>query len=337
MFKDKLKELREKEGLSQQALADKLFVSRSAIAKWENGNGIPSDVNLIEICKFFDVEEEWLLDRNELKETIKNVDNKISNMNIVFFSMICFILIFCLLIGGDYWLHRIAIVFTIIYMFYKFIFIDSKFNRIICMVSLVIGIVLSLLNWVVTSVAEPSNFFRFTELSSSINGLNLMLSQLSSILNILMLLGVNTLFLIINKKDKKTIASSIVVSLWNFIDIVCLIIPIILIILTFSMILDRCFSGVCYTVVSYFKISEQLGLFTIIPIFIYSITICLSILDMVINARIISNSKTKLVKILLVSFLVLSCVAMPISWFLASPLNSPFSSSSCLFCEQLLV
>ena len=34
MFKDKLKELREKEGLSQQELADKLFVSRSAIAKW---------------------------------------------------------------------------------------------------------------------------------------------------------------------------------------------------------------------------------------------------------------------------------------------------------------
>ena len=55
MFKDKLKELREKEGLSQQELADKLFVSRSAVAKWENGNGIPSDVNLDEICKFFEI------------------------------------------------------------------------------------------------------------------------------------------------------------------------------------------------------------------------------------------------------------------------------------------
>ena len=51
MFKDKLKELREKEGLSQQELADKLFVSRSAVAKWENGNGIPSDVNLDAICE----------------------------------------------------------------------------------------------------------------------------------------------------------------------------------------------------------------------------------------------------------------------------------------------
>ena len=52
MFKDKLKELREKEGLSQQGLADKLFVSRSAIAKWENGNGIPSDEILKQYVNF---------------------------------------------------------------------------------------------------------------------------------------------------------------------------------------------------------------------------------------------------------------------------------------------
>lgn len=76
MFKDKLKELREKEELSQQALADKLFVSRSAIAKWENGNGIPSDVNLESICKFFDVDEEWLLDRKDMKDVVEKLDNK---------------------------------------------------------------------------------------------------------------------------------------------------------------------------------------------------------------------------------------------------------------------
>lgn len=76
MFKDKLKELREKEGLSQQALADKLFVSRSAIAKWENGFGIPSDVNLESICKLFDVDEEWLLDRKDMKDVVEKLDNK---------------------------------------------------------------------------------------------------------------------------------------------------------------------------------------------------------------------------------------------------------------------
>ena len=68
MFKDKLKELRMQKGISQYELAENLFVSRSAIAKWENGNGIPSDVNLEAICEFFNVEEEWLLDRGDIKE-----------------------------------------------------------------------------------------------------------------------------------------------------------------------------------------------------------------------------------------------------------------------------
>ena len=67
MFKDKLKELRIQKGISQYELAEQLFVSRSAIAKWENGNGIPSDVNIEEICKFYGVEEEWLLDRKNMK------------------------------------------------------------------------------------------------------------------------------------------------------------------------------------------------------------------------------------------------------------------------------
>ena len=76
MFKDKLRELRLKEGISQYELADKLFVSRSAIAKWENGNGIPSDANLEALCKFFDVSEEWILDRDDMKEVVKNLDKR---------------------------------------------------------------------------------------------------------------------------------------------------------------------------------------------------------------------------------------------------------------------
>lgn len=78
MFKDKLKELREKEGLSQQDLADKLYVSRSAVAKWENGNGIPSDVNIEVICTLFEVSKNDLFGEgiiNEIRE-VKSVKNK---------------------------------------------------------------------------------------------------------------------------------------------------------------------------------------------------------------------------------------------------------------------
>ena len=138
MFKDKLKELREKAGLSQQMLADKLFVSRSAIAKWENGNGIPSDVNLDAICVFFNVEEEWLIDREELKETIKSVDKKSININIIFYTTIGLLLTFCLIIGGRYLLHRIAIVISVLYFVFKFFLKDTKLNRLIYLLAFVI-------------------------------------------------------------------------------------------------------------------------------------------------------------------------------------------------------
>ena len=44
-FKEKLKKLRAQRGISQQALADAIFVSRSALANWENGLGLPSDAS----------------------------------------------------------------------------------------------------------------------------------------------------------------------------------------------------------------------------------------------------------------------------------------------------
>lgn len=76
MFKDKLKELRVKNGLTQKELGEKLFVSRSAICKWEMGNGYPSDVNLEALCKFFDVEEDYLMERNDYKGMIKLSETK---------------------------------------------------------------------------------------------------------------------------------------------------------------------------------------------------------------------------------------------------------------------
>lgn len=63
---EKLKVLRNQEGMTQEALAEKLNVSRSAIAKWENGNGIPEISNLQLICKVFDVRlDDILADENE--------------------------------------------------------------------------------------------------------------------------------------------------------------------------------------------------------------------------------------------------------------------------------
>lgn len=58
-FKDKLKKLRLEKGMSQQELANKIYVSRSAIAKWENGLGYPSRDSYCALIKYFDVGEDY--------------------------------------------------------------------------------------------------------------------------------------------------------------------------------------------------------------------------------------------------------------------------------------
>ena len=75
MFKDRLKELRDKAGISQYELANKLYVSRSAVAKWENGSGIPSDINLEAICKYFNVPIEKYFDINTIERSYSKTTN----------------------------------------------------------------------------------------------------------------------------------------------------------------------------------------------------------------------------------------------------------------------
>ena len=65
MFKEKLKELREQKGLSQYELADCIFVSRSTIAKWENGLGMPGKASMDSLCEFFNITKEELLKDEE--------------------------------------------------------------------------------------------------------------------------------------------------------------------------------------------------------------------------------------------------------------------------------
>ena len=74
-FSDKLKQLREEHGLSQAALAKQIYVSRSAVAKWENGLGLPDDGNLLALCDYFNVKEEWLMEREDLKKQLR-IDKK---------------------------------------------------------------------------------------------------------------------------------------------------------------------------------------------------------------------------------------------------------------------
>ena len=65
-FNEKIQELRKQKGLTQEELAELLFVSRTAISKWESGRGYPNIDSLKAIAKFFDVSIDELLSGDEL-------------------------------------------------------------------------------------------------------------------------------------------------------------------------------------------------------------------------------------------------------------------------------
>ena len=74
-FNEKLQELRKQRGLTQEELAEKLYVSRTAISKWESGRGYPNIESLKAISKFFGVTVDELLSTDEIL-TIAEEDNK---------------------------------------------------------------------------------------------------------------------------------------------------------------------------------------------------------------------------------------------------------------------
>ena len=65
-FNEKLQELRKQKGLTQEELAERLFVSRTAVSKWESGRGYPNIDSLKAIAGFFSVTVDQLLSSEEL-------------------------------------------------------------------------------------------------------------------------------------------------------------------------------------------------------------------------------------------------------------------------------
>ena len=77
-FNEKLQELRKQKGLTQEDLAEELYVSRAAVSKWESGRGYPNIDSLKEISRFFSVTIDDLLSGSEIL-TIAEEDQKQKN------------------------------------------------------------------------------------------------------------------------------------------------------------------------------------------------------------------------------------------------------------------
>ncbi len=98
-FSEKLQELRKSRSMTQEELAESLFVSRTAISKWESGRGYPSIDSLKEISRFFSVtiddlicsDEMITLAENDKKEVVCKYVSLICNALDILLAILLFI------------------------------------------------------------------------------------------------------------------------------------------------------------------------------------------------------------------------------------------------------
>lgn len=109
-FAKKLKELRKEKGLTQEELANQLFVSRTLISKYESGAIYPTKENAEKIAQFFNVNLSDLIDSNETisialndQETNSNKIHKVLSFLIIHLSTLINILFFLPIVAYSYY------------------------------------------------------------------------------------------------------------------------------------------------------------------------------------------------------------------------------------------
>lgn len=97
-FNEKLQKLRRQKGLTQEALAESLYVSRTAVSKWESGRGYPNIESLKVISKFFGVTIDELLTEDEfLTAAEDSADSKAKHFRDLLYGLLdcsCILLFF---------------------------------------------------------------------------------------------------------------------------------------------------------------------------------------------------------------------------------------------------
>ena len=101
-FNEKLQELRKARSLTQEELAKALFVSRTAVSKWESGRGYPNLDSLKELSRFFSVSIDDLICPEEIisaaedekKECIDKYISLICNMMDIFLALLLLLPVF---------------------------------------------------------------------------------------------------------------------------------------------------------------------------------------------------------------------------------------------------
>ena len=150
-FNEKLQELRKSKGLTQEELAEKLYVSRTAVSKWESGRGYPNIDSLKEISMFFSVSIDELLSSEKLlfiaekenKTNIKNICELLFGAVDLFYILLIFLPLYPDIVNG--------FVYSVSLLNYTEI---SEFNKIIYFISFFSLIILGILKLIFTKVKK---------------------------------------------------------------------------------------------------------------------------------------------------------------------------------------
>ena len=81
-FNEKLKSIRKSKGITQEELAEALFVSRTAVSKWESGKGYPGIDSLKAISSYFEVTVDELLSGEKIL-SIAEKENKANILSVL--------------------------------------------------------------------------------------------------------------------------------------------------------------------------------------------------------------------------------------------------------------
>jgi len=98
-FSEKLKELRMQKGISQTKLAEDIHISRSAVAKWENGLGLPNDESLKMLAEYFNVNIAEFIPDKSSAETLVSKNKTIAQQKNAIIGLVIGVLIGLFILG----------------------------------------------------------------------------------------------------------------------------------------------------------------------------------------------------------------------------------------------
>ena len=130
MFGDKLKKLRTDNNLTQDELAEKIMVTRTAISKWETNRGYPSIDSLKELSKLFDISIDELIQDSDVenKRQLEIAKNRKLYWVAMLFFAIAVITVLLATAGGLPYMMPASVISVVLYIVFAQIFRQKSKN-----------------------------------------------------------------------------------------------------------------------------------------------------------------------------------------------------------------